>query len=168
MRLYPCNYVWAKKSIKHEWQEGKAGGCRNNADTWLKNPIIGLTMQEPGDVVLLLSQEDMTKSIGLYIIRRKDPSKEFTNSNVVLVNKSVFGKNNEVNLAVSLAKGEYGVVACTFNKGETGPFAITCYCSISDFDFEAANFVPLSGGEQLHDTPVGLKAKPSSASSKVL
>eukprot|EP00008_Paramoeba_atlantica_P002348 CAMPEP_0201501750 /NCGR_PEP_ID=MMETSP0151_2-20130828/83753_1 /ASSEMBLY_ACC=CAM_ASM_000257 /TAXON_ID=200890 /ORGANISM="Paramoeba atlantica, Strain 621/1 / CCAP 1560/9" /LENGTH=637 /DNA_ID=CAMNT_0047895279 /DNA_START=1709 /DNA_END=3619 /DNA_ORIENTATION=+ len=32
--VLPCNYVWSKKAIRHEWLDGKSGGCRNSPETW--------------------------------------------------------------------------------------------------------------------------------------
>mmetsp|Transcript_13243 Transcript_13243/g.37629 ORF Transcript_13243/g.37629 Transcript_13243/m.37629 type:complete len:845 (+) Transcript_13243:43-2577(+) len=165
LKLLPCNYVWPKKTIKHEWTPELSGGCRNNIETWLQNPTMKISLASEADVVILLSQGDMEKSIGFYVMVPKNPNQPLSTANARLVSKSVFRKDLEVSVVASLPAGEYTVVVCAFNKGETGNFTFTVYSSTGNFEMEAVNFEPLHGGDKLCDTPVKQAASKSSAAS---
>jgi len=159
LRLLPCNYVWAKKAIRHEWLDGKSGGCRNSPETWLNNPICQLELLEDGELVFLLSQPKVDKSIGFYVVGKKNEQQPLSNSNVSKIfGKSSFRKDYEVSSTSPLTKGTYQIIPCTFNPDEVGGFTLSIYSSVSSFELEAVNFVPLHGGDQL-------KKKNSSSSS---
>ena len=92
---------------------------------------LSLLLQE-AEVIILLTQTSTEKSIGFYVCRTKDDVADgapLTNSNVIVVNKSPFRKDFEVSLAITLSKGAYQIVPCTFSAGEKGPFTLTVMCS---------------------------------------
>jgi len=167
LNLLPCNYVWAKKSIRHEWKDGQSGGCRNNEATWLQNPICKLDAEESGDIIVILSQphckEPEGNSIGFYIVKTKSEG-PLTNANVSMVGKGAFRRDYEVSAKLSLTKGIYYIIPCTFKAGGKGGFTLTIYSSVPSFELQAENFVPLHGGDQLTD-PTSSSSSSSSPSS---
>ncbi len=136
LTLLPCTFLWHQRSIKGAWGGQEMGGCRNH-DTWMANPQVALKLGAPSKVVIILAVPDAKDSVGLYVLRDNRMVNQSLRAHegdaVEMVAKSVFRKEEEIALDVSLDKGHYKVVLCTFNAGVAKPFELTMYCDSDKF-----------------------------------
>ncbi len=136
LTLLPCTFLWHQRSIKGAWGGQEMGGCRNH-DTWLANPQVALKLGAPSKLVIILAVPDAKDSVGLYVLRDNRMVNQSLRAHdgdaVEMVAKSVFRKEEEIALEISLDKGHFKIVLCTFNAGVAKPFELTMYCDSDKF-----------------------------------
>jgi hypothetical protein len=136
LTLLPCTFLWNQRSIKGGWGGQEMGGCRNH-ETWLSNPQIALKLAAVSKVVIILAVADAKDSVGFYVLKDNrmvnHSLKVHDGDAVEMVAKSVFRKEEEIALEMTLEKGHYKIVVCTFNQGVNKPFDLTIYCDSDKF-----------------------------------
>eukprot|EP00028_Trichosphaerium_sp_Am-I-7-wt_P007535 CAMPEP_0168535114 /NCGR_PEP_ID=MMETSP0405-20121227/18435_1 /TAXON_ID=498012 /ORGANISM="Trichosphaerium sp, Strain Am-I-7 wt" /LENGTH=1236 /DNA_ID=CAMNT_0008562215 /DNA_START=48 /DNA_END=3758 /DNA_ORIENTATION=+ len=123
--------------VHGEWNKETAGGC-TKFPTWRRNPqYIMRLYKDVSDIYIFLTQHVPTPHyLGLYCFDADEdmplqPLLTFERER--LVNKdSRFHMINEVTTGkLSLKKGDYILLPCTFNDGKTAPFTITALSTTS-------------------------------------
>lgn len=54
-----------------EWTEETSGGGDILGLNWRKNPQFAFTLKRPSDVCVVVEQDDITRSIGCYVIKQQ-------------------------------------------------------------------------------------------------
>jgi len=115
---------WQKSSISGKWITGQSGGCSNNVNTWMQNPMFKLEVGEKSIVKIVLNAE-VPAAAGYYLFSTKDDKVN------ELIGKSTFAKP-QAGHAIStgnwtLEPATYFVLPATFNPDVQGSFVIDFY-----------------------------------------
>lgn len=146
---------WVKRELDSRWSndEGNAGGCMNNWDTFLSNPFMMIDVEggnESDECIVALQQKHKRKqksegarqdSIGFSVFKVADdadpdaPLTECINeSNWNPVYTSKFVNVRDLTARVKLPeKGRYAIVPSTFYDGKEGQFYMRVYVEKPDY-----------------------------------
>ncbi len=138
LNVLPCTFLWNQRTVKSQWTDKTSGGCRNHA-SWLQNPQVSLKLGQDSKIVVILTVEDAKDSVGLYILKdsrtinQNHRVLESEVSQIEIVAKSVFRKDQEIALEAALGKGVYKIIPATFSPGVLKPFELSLYSDTQKF-----------------------------------
>jgi hypothetical protein len=116
---------WLCESVSSEWKGATAGGCRNNAASWAKNPKFELKSSIAQLMTVVLRQDGQFSNnlapepIGFYCIDNKG---EVTKPGGYASSLEVVSQ-----LEFNPAQAPYMIVPCTFDAGRERPFRLSVY-----------------------------------------
>lgn len=127
-------HEWNLSTLKDEWTDGSAGGCKNHA-TFVDNPQYLIRVEDDDSILrLLLLQHELEEfdTISTYLIKTQDGDgkqvklSKVDNKDIVV--KGEFGSDTESYLVTpKLKKGNYVVIPCTFDKGKKAPYELKVF-----------------------------------------
>jgi len=120
--LTPAN-DWKKVSAKGAWTGNKCGGCSNNKNTWMQNPMFRLDVTKPDLIKIVIDVHDDIKSAAGYYL--------WTTTDGTTVGKMIAAstflqasKNLSVSKDWPLEPGTYLVMPATFEPNKLGSFTL--------------------------------------------
>jgi len=134
---------WEHATVNGEWNSDTAGGCMNNV-SWINNPKFHFNLVTNNELTIVLHRDESTtlqKSasgvqserpfIGFYLFKA-EASEAGTLSRDKLVHKTKnFLDLKEVSMSgLTLERGSYFIVPCTYNAGYWGSFGVTVYADL--------------------------------------
>ena len=139
---------WYVDMFEGQWTKGiTAGGCRNNIESFYRNPQYLITLKDPDEeegmctaVIALMQKNRRSKHVnllsigfGIYHLTEEDLAKkplpvEYFKQNLPVAKSASFVNSREVSCRFSLPPGSYLIVPSTFKADEEGEFLIRVYC----------------------------------------
>ena len=132
LQLLPAPSDWVENKVSHKWQAGTSGGCINYA-TWRNNPQIRMKVEEDGEVMLILEQQQIPEqapiSIGFYITTKSaNNQRTWTMAPADILCKAPFRKATTAMCKFTAKKGvEYNIIACSFSPWDERSFHFYAY-----------------------------------------
>ncbi|XP_067950121.1 calpain-5-like [Watersipora subatra] len=130
-------------SVNKTWEEGKlhsawvppmlAGGCANYKDTFLKNPQFAFSVTKTEDDVLLSLEQKTTdrakknETIGFHVFRVEHNRRTRMHEPLPVISSSKFKNSRSIFMRLTLSKGRYVVLPCTFDPGKQLEFLLRVY-----------------------------------------
>ncbi|KAH3759316.1 calpain-type cysteine protease family [Pelomyxa schiedti] len=146
-RISLCKSIppgWHETSLFSEWKRDRntAGGC-TNFPTWVKNPQFHVTVSQPCQVFIILSQGDYRKfgqasvyrhTIGAKLLSKGDTTGRKTlsisSTNVVDETKYVNVRDRILSVTLHPSLCPYVIMCSTHDPGDEANFKITVYSEI--------------------------------------
>eukprot|EP00697_Spironema_sp_BW2_P013946 gnl/Spiro4/4266_TR2142_c0_g1_i2.p1 gnl/Spiro4/4266_TR2142_c0_g1~~gnl/Spiro4/4266_TR2142_c0_g1_i2.p1 ORF type:complete len:765 (-),score=166.85 gnl/Spiro4/4266_TR2142_c0_g1_i2:125-2329(-) len=125
----PREWAWHVNTVKGAWRGSSAGGCQNTA-TWVNNPYYRLVLDQPTNFVILLSQDEIERPLGIGFYVCQEPREgAMSPANVRdTVSKSDFVVGREVAVSfLDVPPKTYLVIPCTYEANQEGSFALTVF-----------------------------------------
>ena len=135
---------WKEKTLAGQWAKDTSGGCFNYA-TWRNNTQYQLTLQNDGEVTVIVEQElnGTVDSIGCYIIAntKEDVHMYEKPRQSDVISKAKFRSTKSVHCAFKGKAGvNYTLIPCTFNPNIVKRFRMRVFSkqskSFDVFDLE--------------------------------
>jgi len=117
---------WQKSSISGKWAPGTDGGCSNNKNTWMQNPMFKVEVIEKSNIRIMLDSEKVASAVGYYVFSTKDGKKPFE-----LIGKSPFTKPQGAHTISAenwpMEPASYLIMPATFDQKNHGNFVVNVY-----------------------------------------
>eukprot|EP01133_Synstelium_polycarpum_P007650 gene7650-8954_t len=133
--------VWREIKVEGLWTNTTNGGGDINTLHWTKNPQYAITLSKRARACVLLSQDDLEKSIGFYVLKQADAGKRAIEYRECSGKTEAFKHSCHNGATMTLDAGTYVVIPSTFDQGLEGAFHLTLFT-----DDSAATFAPLTNG----------------------
>lgn len=135
--IFSLRKRWHVFKHNYQWTPGtNAGGCVENRSTFLKNPQYAFSVEEEGEVMISLMQEDTRKekergvenlTIGYFVMKVEENRKYRVHTMFEKAGDSIFINAREVVNKLELKKGRYLVVPSTYEPEKAGRFLIRVF-----------------------------------------
>jgi hypothetical protein len=107
-----------------------AGGCRHHM-TWRHNPQYKLRLFEPTTLIVSMTQLEKPRLAGFYLARKNTGlhDRKLTLSKEDLMGKTLFLRDKEQSIELTLVPGEFGyrLIPCTYKATTTGSFELSVW-----------------------------------------
>jgi serine/threonine protein kinase len=144
-RSFVLNKVkpWEHASVTGAWSSDTAGGCMNNT-SWISNPKFHLNLVTKNELTIVLHRDESaanTKSasgvqserpfMGFYLFKAEVGEAGTLSRDKLMHKTKNFLDLKEVAMSgLTLERGSYLIVPCTYNPGYQGSFGVTVYTDL--------------------------------------
>jgi len=135
--IFSLRKRWHVFKHNYQWTPGStAGGCVENRSSFLSNPQYAFSVQEEGEVMVSLMQEDTRKekergvenlTIGYFVMKVEENRKYRVHTMFEKAGDSIFINAREVVNKLELKKGRYLVIPSTYEPNKAGRYLIRVF-----------------------------------------